>query len=1518
MIKMDRSYKVTLSYVFVCTVFALAAVPASALTSDDFSQPAFDTQLWSFVNPGLDAVFQQADGLLTVTVPGGSPHFPGVNGNTAVRLLQPLADGDFGIEIKFESLPAQPTQLQGLIVQQDAANYLLLDLRMTRTGMMAVCTTVTANFPTVRGMIPVAPATGLRLGLDRQGDSWSGRYALDDQQWVTAFVFEHALAATAAGPVAGNAGHDDPVTDLEYDDPATGDKAADNPAPPFTVRVDYLFDTDNPIVPEDGVTVTGLRTFADLQALYLFSQGSGEDVFDYSAAQPRLDLQIPDTAGVTWLAAGGLRLDTPTLLAAAGPADKINTACVASDEITLEVWVDPATTEQSGPARILTVSGDPSNRNATLSHGQWSTLPKTVFDARLRTTTTSDNGQPDLVTPAGSLSGQLQHVVYTRDATGTARIYVDGAEAASGTADGSLDNWDPTYALGIGAELDGTRGWLGTIHLAAVYSRALDPIDVQNHFVAGPDGGVLPALAPVVALRGLTPGDRFYFDETIALHAVAGDADGTVAEVSFFAGETLLADVTAPPYTFDWTQPTPGSHQIRAVVTDNEGRQGVTKAIPVLVEVRPEFLGASFVSDDFSGASVDPRWTVTDGTGGATVAQSGGHLIIDLPPLAQDPWDSAAEAVFAHQTGDPGDLALAVKLATTDFSGGAFGGLRCAGSDGQGVQLIGEHRDGAWTVSWGQAIAGGSGYLGAAPITTAPDGLWLQVRRSSDDWTLLYSDDGHRWFLAAEIFQPMTLDRTGIIGGALAASGAAPAVAFDYAFNLAAPINPEDGEGGDVTGPAIGPVSVVPGLDQAVLTWQTAEDAFFRVAYGTTTSYESGLLLGEFFATDHEVTLPGLAQGTIYHFQVTCIDTAGNVSSAVDQIFHTDLEPALSSGPGAGDVYREIRLPIGQVRDDWRVTDPAALNPGAAAFLPNPVLELPVPALAGAVRAELIIDRWGGHPGTSNKRIRLNGASWLHLPEPAGITGAPAECYMYQDNLMIEIPLDQLQDGSVTLEGTADNQVCNSFNWGQWGWYGAIMRIYYDGSVAHPTGAILTPTVGSTITDAVDITVDAAGAVSAVAAVEVLAWYDGYDIDGDGIFAEWQGEYRGDKRASAVATRGIVGSDDTAPYEMTWDVTWIPDQQPGTVALQARIRDQDGVWYVTDFVTGLSLDHLDRQVKQYRLVDVPRAFWVRGGQAKTATFEIPAQDDLALATAARLTASTWNGSDTGVIDVNGLWSVTSFGANHFHAHNEFGLAVGALVPGVNEVTISATSFDHGMEMMWPGPVVTVSYTGGVPTSATTSPLTDVALAWRTPVVSDGTIELVLEATGATAPIRSLQLDLDGTGDGGVLAVRSELAEAGDLAWTTVDGKVQVTFSTTVPVSLPERLFTITVDPRALTDKSAFTGRLAANGAAPVDLPATELPVQPVRFALAPNYPNPFNPVTRIDFALPVSGPVRLRIHDLHGKVVRTLVDEQMPLGFHFVDWRGDDDQGRRVASGVYFYRMEAAGFNQTRKLMLVK
>ncbi|MFC1538350.1 CotH kinase family protein [Candidatus Latescibacterota bacterium] len=88
---------------------------------------------------------------------------------------------------------------------------------------------------------------------------------------------------------------------------------------------------------------------------------------------------------------------------------------------------------------------------------------------------------------------------------------------------------------------------------------------------------------------------------------------------------------------------------------------------------------------------------------------------------------------------------------------------------------------------------------------------------------------------------------------------------------------------------------------------------------------------------------------------------------------------------------------------------------------------------------------------------------------------------------------------------------------------------------------------------------------------------------------------------------------------------------------------------------------------------------------------------------------------------------------------------------------------------------------------------------------------------------------------------------------------------------------------------------------------------PLVFSLGQNYPNPFNPVTTIPFSIPESGSVTIEIYSILGQRVATVIDDTLPPGSYQVVFRGDN-----YASGIYFYRIEATGFNETKSMLLLK
>lgn len=95
-------------------------------------------------------------------------------------------------------------------------------------------------------------------------------------------------------------------------------------------------------------------------------------------------------------------------------------------------------------------------------------------------------------------------------------------------------------------------------------------------------------------------------------------------------------------------------------------------------------------------------------------------------------------------------------------------------------------------------------------------------------------------------------------------------------------------------------------------------------------------------------------------------------------------------------------------------------------------------------------------------------------------------------------------------------------------------------------------------------------------------------------------------------------------------------------------------------------------------------------------------------------------------------------------------------------------------------------------------------------------------------------------------------------------------------------------------------------------------VIPTQFDLSQNYPNPFNPTTRITYSLPQNSYVTIKIFDMLGQEIRTLVNNEMNAGKYSIDWNADNDLGNKVTSGMYIYRITAGNFVSTKKMVLIK
>jgi hypothetical protein len=297
------------------------------------------------------------------------------------------------------------------------------------------------------------------------------------------------------------------------------------------------------------------RATAGLLVLYEFGEAAGGWVRDTAGLTPAIDLALPWGPGPEW-GAGVLELGSPSLLSSGVAPARVYEALEASGALTLEAWITPAARMQYGPARILTSSGSASLRNFTLSQSAGS------YAVRLRTTTTDENGFPELTTtPSAAL--RRQHVVFTHQPGGAEELYLDGRLVSVGVRDGELV-MDDTLPLGVGAEFNealDSRDWLGGLDLLALYDRALASAEVRENFLAG-GGRLQDACAPDCSARYA---DALYFEDFEA-------TDHAVPEVAVATNGALL-EVTHE-------ESKNGEHSLHAVQGGYQSEAEVRAALP--------------------------------------------------------------------------------------------------------------------------------------------------------------------------------------------------------------------------------------------------------------------------------------------------------------------------------------------------------------------------------------------------------------------------------------------------------------------------------------------------------------------------------------------------------------------------------------------------------------------------------------------------------------------------------------------------------------------------------------------------------------------------------------------------------------------------------------------------------------------------------------------------------------------------------------------------------------------------
>ncbi|MEM9193425.1 MAG: LamG-like jellyroll fold domain-containing protein [Myxococcota bacterium] len=236
-----------------------------------------------------------------------------------------------------------------------------------------------------------------------------------------------------------------------------------------------------------------------LLALYTFDESLGSTVHDVSGVAPALDLQMYGS-GVTRIASGvAFGLTDNPIVVSDGPATKILDAVKATDEISVELWLQATQLSQDGPARLFGLALRNHHRNLSILHGPaecGSHAAGSHYQIRVLNVG-EDNGCDPIVMPATNANVTLDvtHLVFTQRSDGQQRLYLDGAvNVEDMDRDPNFDHWYDDVVLAFGNEPNGTanatrrdggRRWQGRLFLAAVYDRALTEADVIARFTAG-------------------------------------------------------------------------------------------------------------------------------------------------------------------------------------------------------------------------------------------------------------------------------------------------------------------------------------------------------------------------------------------------------------------------------------------------------------------------------------------------------------------------------------------------------------------------------------------------------------------------------------------------------------------------------------------------------------------------------------------------------------------------------------------------------------------------------------------------------------------------------------------------------------------------------------------------------------------------------------------------------------------------------------------------------------------------
>ncbi|AMW28493.1 Ig-like domain-containing protein [Arthrospira platensis] len=807
------------------TVFLGISELDLAFNSDDFNSSNLKPE-WNFIKPLANSSYAltgtgTSDAYLELSVPANTDLWN--QNRTIARLMQPAANEDFELQIKFASDPTVAKQMQGILVEQDERNWLRFNVSQTGSGLSVFGASTTNGSSRVMVSGSVATGEARYLNVNRQGNLWTLKSSGDGINWNTVGSFIRDLQVQEVGLFAGHAGK--------------------SPAM-FTSQVDYFFNMAAPIVPED-VSLGNQPPIANDDTVRV--EPSQSVIIDVLSNDSDPDgVLIPDTVTV---------VDSPDYgTITVNPNGTItyshDGSSTSTDSFTYTVEDDDGAISNLATVSLTIQENQPptaNDDNATVRTGNTVTINVLNNDSDLDGVLIPDTvtvvDLPDYgnitVNPNGTIT-------YSHDGSSTSTdsftyTVEDDDGAISNLATVSLtiqENQPPTAnddnatvrtgnavtinVLNNDSDLDGVLipDTVTVVDLPDYGNITVNPNGTITYshdgsstnsdrftYTVEDDDGAISNLATVsLTIQENQPPTAnddnaiVMMGNAVTINVLSNDSDPDgvlIPDTVTVVDSPNYGHITVNPngtITYSHDGSSTSTDSFTYTVEDNDG----AISNPATVSLTVSELDLAFESDDFNTNSLDPRWNFISPNNNSSYLLTGtgtSDAYVELSvPGATDMWNRNRSASRLMQPAQNQDFELEIKFAADPALDKQIQGILVEQDDSNWVRFDVFKTNSGLALFAASTRNGGSRSMIRMGVQPG-QARHLKVNREGDVWTLNYSPDGVSWTTAGSFTEALQVQQVGLFAGNAGSSSSPPFTSqVDYFFNTAAPIIPEDGQ----------------------------------------------------------------------------------------------------------------------------------------------------------------------------------------------------------------------------------------------------------------------------------------------------------------------------------------------------------------------------------------------------------------------------------------------------------------------------------------------------------------------------------------------------------------------------------------------------------------------------------------------------------------------------------------------------------------------------------------------------